>query len=106
MTSLFACLCLRLLFSDCSSDLSSGWFGEKAQGRDGLQRGQLCHRVCRYGGENLLRALFLSEQNDYSSSQRRKICRNAAFVTMFLHISSGASRYTFNPFHVQWNLEI
>lgn len=36
---------------DRSSDLSAGWFGEEIQGRDGLQRGQLCHCVFSHGGE-------------------------------------------------------
>lgn len=36
---------------DRSSDLSAGRFGKEIQGRDGLQRGQLCHRVCSHGGE-------------------------------------------------------
>lgn len=36
---------------DRSSDLSAGRFGEEIQGRDGLQRGQLCHCVCSHGGE-------------------------------------------------------
>lgn len=38
--------------SDRSSDLSAGRFGEEVQGRDGLQRGQLCHRICSHGGES------------------------------------------------------
>lgn len=38
--------------SDRSSDLSAGRSGEEVEGRDGLQRGQLRHRVRSHGGEN------------------------------------------------------
>lgn len=39
---------------DRSSDLPAGRSGEEIQGRDGLQRGQLCHRVCSHGGETFI----------------------------------------------------
>lgn len=37
--------------ADSCTDLQTGWPGEEVQGRHGLPRGQLCHRLRCYGGE-------------------------------------------------------
>lgn len=39
--------------ADCCADLPAGRSGEEVQGRGGLSRGQLRHRLCCHGGESV-----------------------------------------------------
>lgn len=50
-TVLPACPCPA---ADCRADLPAGRSGEEVQGRGGLSRGQLRHRLCCHGGESVL----------------------------------------------------
>lgn len=47
-----SCVCVCSLFSpDCGPDLPPGRPGPEVQRRHGLQRRELCHRLCSHGGE-------------------------------------------------------
>lgn len=53
------------LHSDRRSDLSPGRFGAEVEGRHGLQRRELRHRVRRYGGTSVFpRGLFVDPEGN------------------------------------------